>query len=179
MAKLKVTNPATGKVVATLEADGAREVRDKYRIARGAQPAWAKVPLKKKLAMIAAFRERVVASTEALAKVLTTEVGKPISQSRNELRGLLPRLDFFLAEAARALRPERVSKPGEAVEERVSREPLGVVANISAWNYPWFVGANVFVPALLDGRPLLEAFVAACEFRRRTGQPSPVLARAA
>jgi acyl-CoA reductase-like NAD-dependent aldehyde dehydrogenase len=112
--------------------------------------------LKKRLDAIASFRERVIADTEKLARILTTEVGKPISQSRNELKGLIPRLDFFLAETAKALRPEKVSiDVAGSMEEKISHEPLGVVANISAWNYPWFVGANVFVPALLAGNTVL------------------------
>jgi acyl-CoA reductase-like NAD-dependent aldehyde dehydrogenase len=109
--------------------------------------------LKKRLAAIAAFREKIVAETEHLAKVLTTEVGKPISQSRNELKGLLPRIDFFLEQTAKTLRPKTVTKGG--TEEKISLEPLGVIANISAWNYPYFVGANVFVPALLAGNAVL------------------------
>ncbi len=154
--KLKVVNPATGEVAATLACDDAKSVKSKYMQARAAQPGWAATPLKKRLAAIATFRERVVAETEKLAKVLTTEVGKPISQSRNELKGLLPRIDFFLAETAKTLKPEKVSLDvHNSMEEKISHEPLGVVANISAWNYPWFVGANVFVPALLAGNAVL------------------------
>jgi acyl-CoA reductase-like NAD-dependent aldehyde dehydrogenase len=152
--KLKVTNPATGKVAASLDADDPKAVKAKYERARAAQPKWAKVPLKKRLEIMARFREKVVAETEQLAQVLTTEVGKPISQARNELKGVLPRIDFFLAETAKTLRPAKVSKDA-AMEERITLEPLGVVANISAWNYPWFVGANVFVPALLAGNAVI------------------------
>jgi len=152
--KLKVLNPATGEVAALLEADDARTVKLKYREARTAQPAWARTPIRKRLAAIAAFRERVAAEADSLAKILTTEVGKPISQSRNELKGVLPRIDFFLAQTARTLKAEKVFADG-TMEERISHEPLGVVANISAWNYPWFVGANVFVPALLAGNAVL------------------------
>ncbi len=154
--KLKIANPATGEVAATLAADDARSVKTKYLQARAAQPGWARVPVKKRLAAIARFRERVVADADKLARVLTTEVGKPIAQSRNELKGLLPRLDFFLAETTRTLRPEKVFVDvRDSMEEKISHEPLGVVANISAWNYPWFVGANVFVPALLAGNCVL------------------------
>ena len=139
-----------------LAGDDAKSVKAKYLQARAAQPGWARTPLKKRLAAISNFRERVVAETEKLAKVLTTEVGKPISQSRNELKGLLPRIDFFLGETAKTLRPEKVSVDvASSMEERISHEPLGVIANISAWNYPWFVGANVFVPALLTGNTVL------------------------
>ena len=152
--KLKIVNPATGKLAATLPADDAKSVRAKYERARAAQPRWAKTRLSQRLDAIRKFRERVVAQTEALARVLTTEVGKPISQSRNELKGLLPRIDFFLEETAHTLRTERVGPKG-AMEERISHEPLGVIANISAWNYPWFVGGNVFIPALLAGNAVL------------------------
>ena len=154
MAKLKVLNPATGQVAATLPADDAKSVRAKYERARAAQPGWARTRLKQRIHVLQKFRELVAAQAETLAKVLTTEVGKPISQSRNELKGLLPRIDFFLEETAHALRTERVSSD-DSMEERISHEPLGVVANISAWNYPWFVGSNVFVPALLAGNAVL------------------------
>jgi len=154
--KLKVSNPATGEVVATLESDDARSVRAKYMQARAAQPRWADTPLRSRLAAISRFRGRVADEAEGLARVLCTEVGKPIAQARNELKGVLPRIDFFLAETSRALRPRKVSMDAQAsMEEKVSHEPLGVVANISAWNYPWFVGANVFVPALLAGNAVL------------------------
>jgi acyl-CoA reductase-like NAD-dependent aldehyde dehydrogenase len=154
--KLKVVNPATGAVVASLPADDAKSVKAKYERARAAQPRWSRVALRKRLEAIAKFRDRVAAESGRLAQVLTTEVGKPISQSRNELKGLLPRIDFFLAQTARTLKDEKVfSDAGGSMQERISHEPLGVIANISAWNYPWFVGSNVFVPALLAGNTVL------------------------
>ena len=165
--KLKVVNPATGEVAASLPADDAKSVRAKYERARSAQPAWANTPIKKRLAAIAKFRELVDAQTGPLAAVLTTEVGKPIAQSRNELKGLLPRIDFFLAETARTLKPEKISVDvASSMEEKISHEPLGVVANISAWNYPWFVGPPPHVPALLAGNTVLYK---PSEFAARTG----------
>ncbi len=114
------------------------------------------MPIRKRIETIARFRERIVALEETLARTLTHEVGKPIRQSRNELKGLLARLDFFLAESARTLRDEKVLVDHAGrLEERISHEPLGVVANISAWNYPYFVGSNVFVPALVAGNAVL------------------------
>jgi len=153
---MKILNPANGAVITEVAEDGPAAVRTKYERARAAQPAWAAAPLRKRLTVIAAFRERIVAMQETLARTLTQEVGKPIRQSRNELKGLLVRLDFFLAEAARALRDEKVyADEKEKLEERITHEPLGVIANISAWNYPYFVGSNVFVPALLAGNTVL------------------------
>jgi acyl-CoA reductase-like NAD-dependent aldehyde dehydrogenase len=96
----------------------------------------------------------VQAQAETLAQTLTQEVGKTITQSRNELAGLLPRLAFFLEQTEAATRDEQVFADG-AMVELISHRPLGVVANISAWNYPWFVGCNVIVPALLTGNAVL------------------------
>jgi len=152
---MKITNPATGLVIAEVAADNVAAVRRKYEAARAGQRRWADVPLRKRLEAIAGLRERVVATQEKLAQTLTQEMGKPIRQSRNELTGLLGRLDFFVQESARALREEKIFADGNKMDERITHEPLGVVANISAWNYPYFVGSNVFVPALVAGNAVL------------------------
>ncbi len=153
---LEVANPATGAVVARLPADDAASVAAKSQRARQGARRWSATPLTERIEALRRFRSLAQSQSEALARILTTEVGKPLAQSRNELKGLLARLDFFIAEAPSVLAEEAVhSEPDGALEERISREPLGVVANISAWNYPWFVGSNVFVPALLAGNAVL------------------------
>jgi len=151
---LNILNPANGRVIAELPTDTAESVAAKYRAARAEQPKWAATPLATRLAAIRRFRQEVVRETERLAEILTSEVGKPIKQSRNELNGLLARIDFFLAAAGETLAPRQVHDEG-GMREVISHEPLGVIANISAWNYPYFVGANVFVPALLAGNAVL------------------------
>ena len=166
MTTLKIHNPASGELLAELPADDAASIATKARSARAAQPAWAARPLAERIAIVQRFRDAVLAVRETLATTLTQEVGKPITQSRNELNGLLPRLDFFLAEAARALADENVFDDG-AMRERIAHVPLGVVANISAWNYPWFVSCNVVVPALLAGNAVLYK---PSEFATLTGQ---------
>jgi len=151
---MKIINPATGAVLIDVVADTAKTVRAKYDRARSAQPGWAATPVRKRLAAIARFREILVDRIPELARTLSLEVGKPIRQSRNELNGLTGRIDFFLKETERALREEKVHADGP-MEERIGHEPLGVIANISAWNYPYFVGGNVFVPALAAGNAVL------------------------
>jgi acyl-CoA reductase-like NAD-dependent aldehyde dehydrogenase len=154
MTTLKIHNPATGVLLAEPNADDAASVAAKAAAARAALPAWGRVPLAGKLAMIQRFRAGVVAELDALAHTLTLEMGKPVSQARNELNGLLPRIDFFLEHAEASIRDEHVFDGG-GMHEQISHIPLGVVANISAWNYPWFVGCNVIVPALLTGNAVL------------------------
>ena len=153
---MKIVNPWNGAILADVPADNARSAAAKYAKARAAQPRWSAVPVKKRLDAIVAFRALLASREDELAATLTQEVGKPIRQSRNELKGLAGRIDFFLAESARTLRDEKVFEDkGGRLEERISHEPLGVIANISAWNYPYFVGGNVFVPALVAGNAIL------------------------
>ncbi len=151
---LKILNPATGALVAELPADDAAAIAAKAAAARAAQPAWAAQPLAERIAVAQRFRDAVAAQREVLAATLTQETGKPIAQSRNELNGLLPRLDFFIANAQAAFAEEAVFDDA-SMRERIAHVPLGLVANISAWNYPWFVSCNVVVPALLAGNAVL------------------------
>ncbi|HET7747673.1 MAG TPA: aldehyde dehydrogenase family protein [Vicinamibacteria bacterium] len=153
-ARLTVVNPATGEVVRTVAEDAAEAIARKYERARKAQKGWAATPLGERKVMLARFGQLTQDRTEELARTLTTETGKPIAQARNELKGLQARLDFFLANADRAL-AEEVVHEGGSMRERIVQEPLGVVGNVSAWNYPYFVGSNVFVPALLTGNAVL------------------------
>jgi acyl-CoA reductase-like NAD-dependent aldehyde dehydrogenase len=154
MSTLKITNPADGSPLAEVAADDAASVAAKATRARSAQPAWQATPLAVRGAAIARFRAAVAAEIEPLARTLTQEVGKPLAQSRNELNGFLGRIDFFLAEVEKTIAPETVLAGG-TMSERIDHDPLGVVANVSAWNYPYFVGGNVFVPALLAGNAVL------------------------
>ena len=154
MPELHIHDPASGERIATLAADAAASVAAKAAAARAALPAWRALALADKLAMLARFRAAVAAERDTLATTLTREVGKPITQSRNELDGLLPRLDFFAEHTAAAIGVEQVFDGG-GMHEQITHAPLGVVANISAWNYPWFVGCNVVVPALLTGNVVL------------------------
>ena len=154
MKTLKITNPADGSPLAEVPADDAASVAAKAERARKAQPAWQATPLAKRAISIARFRLAVSTELETLAKTLSQEVGKPLAQSRNELNGFLSRIDFFLAEAEAATKDETVFSEG-GMTERIGHDPLGVIANVSAWNYPYFVGGNVFVPALLTGNAVL------------------------
>lgn len=154
MTTLAIHNPATGDKITDLSADDAASVAAKAAAARAAQPAWAATPLDARKACITKFRAGVVRDLESLAATMTRETGKPIKMSRNELNGLLGRIDFFLDEVELSVATETVHDEG-GMTEQIQHTPLGVVANISAWNYPWFVGCNVIVPALLTGNAVL------------------------
>ncbi len=94
------------------------------------------------------------ARIETLASILTSEVGKPLQQSRNEINGGRARIKWLTENAEKYLGDELMTKE-EGLEEKISYEPLGIICNISAWNYPLLVGINVFVPALLAGNAVM------------------------
>jgi acyl-CoA reductase-like NAD-dependent aldehyde dehydrogenase len=153
---MNVTNPATGKVIGEIALDTPETIAGKVEAMRVAQAGWAAVPLEERVGRLRRFRDRLVEREEELARTLTAEVGKPIRQSWAELDAMPARIDFFLENVGRVMQGETVHADREkGLEERVVYEPLGVVANISAWNYPYFVGSNVFVPALLTGNAVL------------------------
>jgi acyl-CoA reductase-like NAD-dependent aldehyde dehydrogenase len=151
---LKVVNPATEQVIRELDEDTRGTLRDKTAAARAAQPAWAARPVAERVACARRFGELLAAERDTLAATLTSEMGKPIAQARNELNAMAARIDFFVRRTEDAIADEVVLNEA-GMEERIAWEPLGVVANVSAWNYPWFVGSNVFLPALLTGNAVL------------------------
>ncbi len=151
---LTVINPATGAVLDEVRCTTPDELEVALATARAAQSAWGAVPVAGRVAALERFADRIEGAVDALAATLCAEVGKPISQARNEVSATVGRVRYLCSVAAAALADDVVAE-GEGMAEVVVREPLGVVANISAWNYPWFVGTNVYVPALLAGNAVL------------------------
>jgi acyl-CoA reductase-like NAD-dependent aldehyde dehydrogenase len=153
---MQIKNPANGEVTSEIAEDDASSVARAYERARAAQPAWAATPLDQRLATITRFRELIAANKQELSLTLTRETGKPVTQAKNELSAMAGRLDFFLQKTPAVMTEEVVWHDDKgSLDEVIAHEPLGVIANVSAWNYPWFVGSNVFVPALLTGNTVL------------------------
>ena len=151
---MKILNPATEELITEIAEDDAASVTEKYQLLKKSQPAWAATPLEQRLKCIRNFGELLNTRKETLALVLTNEMGKPYQQSLNEINGARQRIAFFLEQSPRWLADEWIVPEG-ATREKIVYEPLGVIANISAWNYPYLVGVNVFIPALLGGNAVL------------------------
>ena len=152
--KLFVTNPATEEIIAELNEDNQESLEKKFRTLHAGQPAWHKVSLRGRIEVIKAFYTLLEENIEQLASILTSEVGKPLQQSHNEINGARSRIKWLTANAEKYLSDETMGSIN-GMEEKISYEPLGVVCNISAWNYPYLVGVNVFVPALLAGNAVM------------------------
>ena len=147
---MKIVNPATEEIIQDVQEDTEQSVREKFKLLKKGQTGWAALPVEERLAAIARFYELLDTEKNDLAATLTSETGKPLQQSYNELNGARGRIRYFLDHSARYLAEEWVTTEG-ATREKIIYEPLGVIANISAWNYPYLVGVNVFIPALIGG----------------------------
>ncbi len=151
---MKIINPATEEIIEDITEDTLETVKAKYAAAKKAQSAWAAVTVEERIACIARFYDLLDGEKEVLASALTSEMGKPLQQSYNELNGARSRIRFFIDQSAHYLKEEWTVLEG-ATREKIVYEPLGVIANISAWNYPYLVGVNVFIPALIGGNAVL------------------------
>jgi acyl-CoA reductase-like NAD-dependent aldehyde dehydrogenase len=163
---MQVINPATEEIITTLVEDNAESLQAKLKTLQKGQKAWARIPLKKRISIIAQFSELLAENIEELAATLTSEMGKPLQQARNEVNGARARIKYFVENSQKYLKDEVVTRQ-DNLTERISYEPLGVICNISAWNYPFLVGVNVFIPALIGGNAV---FYKPSEFSTLTGQ---------
>ncbi|SMF78227.1 aldehyde dehydrogenase family protein [Pseudobacteriovorax antillogorgiicola] len=151
---LSVINPATEELIKQLVTDTQESIGSKYQLCRQAQISWGQVAIEERKEIIEKFRVLLQDNADACARDTSLETGRPVHQVRNEIKATDARLIYFNETIEEVIKTQEVYRD-ETVREMVSWEPLGVIANISAWNYPYFVGTNVFVPALLAGNGVL------------------------
>ena len=151
---MKVINPATEELIREIPEDDAKSVQEKFELLKKGHPGWAKLPVQKRVDCIQRFYDLLLAEKDDLAKTLTAEVGKPLKESYNELNGARARMKYFIDNSVKWLSEEWIVTEG-TTKEKIVYEPFGVIANISAWNYPYLVGVNVFIPALIGGNAVL------------------------
>ncbi len=163
--KMNIVNPATGAIIAAVEQDDQHSLDIKHNTLKEGQKEWSKVSLQHRIEILKSYSKLLASNIEPLAKTLTDEVGKPLQQSKNEINGSISRIEWLTNNAEKYLADETMNAT-VGMTELIHYEPLGVVCNISAWNYPYLVGTNVFVPALLAGNAV---FYKPSEFATLTG----------
>src|SRR5450432_2270071 len=151
---MHIVNPATEEIIVTITEDTSKSLADKYHQLKNAHKEWSATSMTARIKILKKFAAILEKDIESLASILTSEVGKPLQQSRNEINGAISRIQWMTDHAENYLADEQMTK-SEGLEEKISYDPLGVVCNISAWNYPWLVGVNVFVNALLAGNAVM------------------------
>lgn len=151
---MQIINPANNELITEIAEDSREQIVAKYEKLKLGQKEWFSRSLAERIAIINRYAELVKENLEDLAQTLTAEMGKPIRQSRGEINGAGGRITFFVNNAEKYLAEEEMSN-GNGMREIIRHEPLGVIGNISAWNYPYNVGYNVFIPALIAGNAVL------------------------
>jgi acyl-CoA reductase-like NAD-dependent aldehyde dehydrogenase len=151
---LKVHSPFTQEVVGEYAVDSFSSAGEKFELLRNAQLSWKKVPLKKRIELVQTALNYFTQNKDLIAKDISLQMGRPISQSPGEINGLLERANYLCSVAETALAATVLpDKPN--FERSIVREPLGVIFVISAWNYPLLVTVNSVVPSLLAGNTVL------------------------
>ena len=151
---LRVVNPFDQSIYRELAFDTEGDLEEKISAAKSMAQRWRSRPLIDRIAVVRESLSYFRTRRDVIAADITAQMGKPITESHNEIDGLFERSDHMLAIAEATLAPEILPAKADLFR-RIEREPLGVVLNIAAWNYPLLIAVNVVVPALVAGNSVL------------------------
>lgn len=148
--KITVTNPATGEIIGTVPRMGKDETGRAIEAANTALPAWRAKTAKERSAILRRWFELIMANQEDLAVIMTAEQGKPLGESRGEIAYAASFIEWFAEEAKRVYGD---TIPGHTSDKRivVIKEPIGVCAAITPWNFPSAMITRKAGPALAAG----------------------------
>jgi len=146
----KVKNPATGEVIGTVPDIGAAETRRAIEAAHAALPAWAARTAKDRATILRRWNDLMLANADDLAKLMTAEQGKPLAEAKGEIAYAASFIEWFAEEGKRVYGDVI---PGHQPDKRilVLRQPIGVVAAITPWNFPSAMITRKAGPALAAG----------------------------
>src|ERR1051325_3525583 len=149
-ATINVDNPATGEIVGTVPKLGAAETREAIQAADRALPAWRKKTVKERAAVLRTWFDLMMQPQDDLAKLMTVEQGKPLSESKGEVGYAAAFLEWFGEEAKRVYGD---TIPGHQADKRILaiKQPIGVVACITPWNFPLAMITRKAGPAIAAG----------------------------
>ena len=177
-----VSNPASGERIGTVPDLGAAETNHAIDVARAALPAWAKKTAKERAKILRCMYDLMIEHQDDLARILTAEQGKPLAEAKGEIAYSASFLEWF-GEEAKRMYGDVI--PGHAADKRIMvlRQPIGVVAMITPWNFPSAMLARKIGPALAAGctvvcKPALQTPFSALAFgviAERAGVPAGVV----
>jgi len=149
-ATVDVLNPHNGEVVATIASLGAVETRRAIEAAEAAMPSWRARPVKERANLLRTWFNLVMANIDDLAKILTVEQGKPIAESKGEIAYGANYIEWF-AEEGKRIYGDVIAPPSNDKRIVVIKQPIGVVASITPWNFPNAMITRKAAPALAAG----------------------------
>jgi len=149
-ATFDVLDPATGALLATLPEMGVAETAAAIDSAYRAQPLWAARPAKDRSHLLRKWHDLIIAHADALAAILTAEMGKPLAEARGEILYAASYVEWY-AEEAKRINGETIPAPSPDRRMLVIKQPVGVVGTITPWNFPAAMIARKIAPALAVG----------------------------
>jgi len=147
---LEVTNPAIGAIVAAVPHAGAAETRRAIVAAERAMVGWKALTAEERGRVLRRWFDLMIANQEDLARIMTSEQGKPLAESRGEIAYAAAYVEWF-AEEARRVYGDLVPSPWGDKRIIVTKEPVGVCAAITPWNFPAAMITRKVAPALAAG----------------------------
>src|SRR5438128_7593193 len=147
---MEVLNPATGETIAEVPRSSADDVDRAVQAAKKALPEWLETTPGERSEMLLRLADALDQHAEELAELESQNVGKPLSAARDEMPVASDNIRFF-AGAARVLEGKASGEYMRGYTSMLRREPLGVVAGITPWNYPLMMAVWKFSPALAAG----------------------------
>ena len=153
-ATLKIISPVDGSVYAERPLADDKAVLDTLNRARAAQVTWREVPVAERAKLATAFTDAMVADKVRVSELLAWQMGRPIRYGPGEVRGFEERARYMIAIAAETLADIDVG-PKEGFTRFIRREPLGVVLNLPAWNFPYMTALNAVLPAIIAGNTVV------------------------
>ncbi|GAB2586176.1 NAD-dependent succinate-semialdehyde dehydrogenase [Dyella jejuensis] len=145
-----VRNPANGELIVDVAKGGAAEAEEAIAAAAAAFPSWRKFTAKERGIRVRRWGELMLEHRDALAELLTREQGKPLAEARGEVGYAASFLEWFAEEAKRSY-GDVIPSPSPHSKIFVVREPVGVVAAITPWNFPLAMITRKAAPALAAG----------------------------
>ncbi len=181
-AVIEVSNPASGEILGTIPKMGAAETRRAIEAAEKAWPAWRDLLAKERATILRKWFELILENQEDLAQLMTLEQGKPLAEAKGEVVYGASFIEWFAEEAKRVYGD---TIPQHQPDKRivVVKQPVGVVAAITPWNFPNAMITRKCAPALAAGCPVVikpatytpYSALALAELAERAGIPAGVL----
>ena len=181
-ATFAVTDPASGAVLAHVPELGADETRRAIDAANAAWPAWRALPAKQRSAMLRAWFDLILVNIDDLAMLITREQGKPLAEARGEIAYAASFVEWF-AEEGKRVYGDTIPATNSGQRIVVMKQPIGVCAAITPWNFPAAMITRKVAPALAAGctvvvKPAEQTpltALALAELASRAGLPAGVI----
>ncbi|MGK5012335.1 NADP-dependent succinate-semialdehyde dehydrogenase [Janthinobacterium sp. MDB2-8] len=151
---INVSNPATGEHIGTVPLMGAAETRRAIEAANAAWPAWRKKTAKERAAVLRRWHDLILENADDLALIMTTEQGKPLPEAKGEVQFGASFIEWF-AEEGKRVAGDTLQSPWPDRRLVITKEPIGVCAAITPWNFPAAMITRKVGPALAAGCPMV------------------------